>query len=283
MVVGFDWLVLSRWFGLLSQDVRIGQFSVSFADILTGLLVLLIVNMVTRQMTALLDGRLLQRAHLGAGERASITTLINYIGMAVAVLLALGIIGVGWTQLAIIAGALSVGIGFGLQGIVNNFVSGLILLFERPIKVGDWVVVSSGQGYVRSIGAGATEIETFDRSSVLVPNAELVTGAVENWFYKRRRGRIRVKVGVSYKSDPEQVCKILLDCAAQLGNVVNYPFLRGDTTGGSRAAAGSTLRLNPRITDQLRHSPIPTSMRLGFYWPAGRNWAENKGKPGAAE
>jgi len=224
LVVGFDWLVLSRWFGLLSQDVWIGQFSVSFVDILTGLLVLLILNMVTRQVTAVFDRRLLQRGHLGAGERASITTLIRYIGMAVSVLLALGIIGVGWTQLAIIAGALSVGIGFGLQGIVNNFVSGLILLFERPIRVGDWVVVSSGQGYVRNIGARATEIETFDRSSILVPNAELVTGSVENWFYKRRRGRIRINVGVSYKSDPEQVRKILLDCAAELVNVVNYPY-----------------------------------------------------------
>ena len=222
-VVGFDWLDISRWIGLLSVDVNFGQVSVSFIDILTALLTLLFVNGLTRRLVASLDSRLLHKAHLGPGERASITTLVKYTGMVVSVLLALGIVGIGWTQLAIIAGALSVGIGFGLQSIANNFVSGLILLFERPVKVGDWVVVRSGEGYIRNIGARATEIETFDHSSVIVPNSELVSEAVGNWFYKTRRGRIRVQVGVSYDADPEQVSKILVDCAAQHSNVVNYP------------------------------------------------------------
>jgi potassium efflux system protein len=85
-------------------------------------------------------------------------------------------------------------------------------------------VVQSGEGYVRHIGARATEIETFDRSSIIIPNAEMITGAVENWFYKTHRGRIRIKVGVAYDSDPEQVRKILLDCAARQSNVVNEPY-----------------------------------------------------------
>jgi potassium efflux system protein len=208
----------------LNSDIEVGQFSVSFVATLTALLVLLFGNVLIRRLTVMLDVRLGQRAHMGSGERASIITLVNYTGMVVAILLALGILGIGWTQVAIIAGALSVGIGFGLQGIVNNFVSGLILLFERPVKVGDWIVVQSGEGYVRHIGARATEIETFDRSSIIIPNAEMITGAVENWFYKTRRGRIRLKVGVSYDSDPEQVRKILLECAASQRNVVNYPY-----------------------------------------------------------
>jgi small-conductance mechanosensitive channel len=161
---------------------------------------------------------------MGSGERASVIKLVTYTGMIVALLLALGIIGVGWTQLAIIAGALSVGIGFGLQGIFNNFVSGLVLLFERPVKVGDWIVVSSGEGYVRDIGARSTMIESFDRSSIIVPNSQLITESVQNWFYKNRRGRISVTVGVAYDADPEQVRDILLACASEQVNVVNYPY-----------------------------------------------------------
>jgi len=127
------------------------------------------------------------------------------------------------SKLMIVAGGLSVGIGLGLQGVVNNFVSGLILLFERPIKVGDWVEVSSGQGYVRHIGPRATEIETFDRASIIIPNADLVTSAVQNWFHKNRIGRVRVAVGVGYGSDPERVRDILLDCAATNESVMTSP------------------------------------------------------------
>ena len=224
LVVGFDWIDISRWLDLLTSDIHIGQFSVSFVNILTALFALLLAHVGTQRMTALLDVQLMQHAHLGPDSRATITTLAGYISMLVASLVALGIVGIGWTQLAIVAGALSVGIGFGLQSIVNNFISGLILLFERPIKVGDWVVVASGQGYVRNIGARATEIETFDHASIIIPNAELITGAVENWFYRNNRGRINVQVGVSYNSDVELVRKILLDCAAQQSNVINYPY-----------------------------------------------------------
>ncbi len=224
LIVGFDWIDISRWLDLLKSDIHIGQFSVSFVNILTALFALLLAHVGTQRMTVLLDVQLMQHAHLGPDIRATITTLAGYISMLVASLVALGIVGIGWTQLALVAGALSVGIGFGLQSIVKNFISGLILLFERPIKVGDWVVVASGQGYVRNIGARATEIETFDRSSIIIPNAELITSAVENWFYKNRRGRISIQVGVSYDSDPEQVRDILLDCAAQQSNILHYPY-----------------------------------------------------------
>jgi len=224
LVIGFDWLDINRWFGLLSTNINIGNVSVSFVSILTALLVLLLFNAFNRRITGLIDNRLEQHAHMGSGERASVIKLVTYTGMIVALLLALGIIGVGWTQLAIIAGALSVGIGFGLQGIVNNFVSGLVLLFERPVKVGDWIVVSSGEGYVRDIGARSTMIESFDRSSIIVPNSQLITESVQNWFYKNRRGRISVTVGVAYDADPEQVRDILLACASEQVNVVNYPY-----------------------------------------------------------
>ncbi|RLE23746.1 MAG: hypothetical protein DRJ50_05705 [Actinobacteria bacterium] len=215
LVVGFDWLDLRRWFELLNSDIHVGAVSLSFTHILSAVVVFLLVIVGTRWATSVVDKQLLQRARMDAGERNSINTLVNYMGVGVATLIALAIVGVGLSKLAIVAGALSVGIGFGLQGIVNNFVSGLILLFERPIKLGDWVVTRSGEGYVKQIGARATEIRTFDRASIIIPNSELVTSAVQNWFYKSKLGRIRVEVGVSYGSDPEQVRDILLDCAKQ--------------------------------------------------------------------
>jgi small-conductance mechanosensitive channel len=214
---------VSRWFGLLSADIRIGAISVSFIAILTAVVVFLLVTMGTKWTTDVVDKKLLQRTRLDAGERDSIMTLVNYVGMFAAILIALPIAGVGLSKLVIVAGALSVGIGFGLQSIVNNFVSGLILLFERPIKMGDWIVVSAGEGYVKRIGARATEIQTFDRASVIIPNSELVSSAVQNWFYKGRLGRLRVAVGVSYDSDPEQVRDILLDCAKQHPSISSNP------------------------------------------------------------
>ncbi len=223
LIVGFDWLDVRRWFGLLGADIRIGAVSVSFADILTAVVAFLLVSMGAKWTTVVVDKKLLQRTRLDAGERDSIMTLVKYAGVFAGILIALSIVGVGLSRLAIVAGALSVGIGFGLQSIVGNFVSGLILLFERPIKMGDWVVVESGEGFVKHIGARATEIQTFDRASILIPNSELVSSAVQNWFYKGRLGRVRVPVGVSYSSDPEQVRDILLDCARRQPGVSSHP------------------------------------------------------------
>ena len=127
-------------------------------------------------------------------------------------------LGLDLEKFALVAGALSVGIGFGLQGIVNNFVSGLILLWERGIRVGDWIVVGPDQGFVRRINARATEIETFDRATLIVPNTTLVTGPIKNWMYADR-----LAVNVAYESDPESVREMLIGAAKAQEQVLSIP------------------------------------------------------------
>jgi small-conductance mechanosensitive channel len=122
-----------------------------------------------------------------------------------------------------VAGALSVGIGFGLQSIVSNFVSGLILLAERPIRVGDQIVVKGDEGFVRRISVRATEIETFDKASVIIPNSELITGVVKNWTHANTLGRLNIRVLVSYDCDPDQVMDTLKACVAEHPGVLQQP------------------------------------------------------------
>ncbi len=143
--------------------------------------------------------------------------------MGLAVLIGVSAAGLDLSNIAIVAGALSVGIGFGLQSIVNNFVSGLILIFERPIKQGDWVVVGNEEGHVKKIKVRATEIETFDRASVIIPNSDLISGTMKNWTHKSKLGRLEVRVGVSYDADEEKVRDILTQIASEHSGVLTRP------------------------------------------------------------
>src|SRR5260221_553901 len=155
--------------------------------------------------------------------QVSIVTILGYLGFIVALVVGLGEIGIDPQKIALVAGALSVGIGFGLQSIVSNFVSGLILLAERPIRVGDQIVVKNEEGFVRRISVRATEIETFDKGSVIVPNSELITGVVKNWTHANTLGRVNIKVSVSYACDPERVMEILNACVGAHPGVLKQP------------------------------------------------------------
>ncbi len=143
--------------------------------------------------------------------------------MFTAALIALSYAGFNLSNLAIVAGAFSVGIGFGLQSVVSNFVSGLILLAERPIKVGDLVTVGGEEGYVRKISVRSTEIETFDRSNVLVPNSSFITDKVKNWTLRNNIVRLKIGVGVAYGTDPRKVKAALLKVAQDNLNVMTSP------------------------------------------------------------
>ncbi|EKD34510.1 MAG: mechanosensitive ion channel [uncultured bacterium] len=167
-----------------------------------------------------LEKRWLKNAGLSLSAQETLTTMTGYIGFALALIIGLSVGGFSFSSLAVIAGALSVGIGFGLQNIVNNFVSGLIILFERPVKRGDWISIGSTEGYVQKISVRSTLIQTFDRSDVIVPNSELISNQVTNMMLNDNFGRLIVPVGVAYGSDTDLVRTILLDIAAANEQVV---------------------------------------------------------------
>jgi small-conductance mechanosensitive channel len=152
---------------------------------------------------------------LAPGGLEAVTNLTGYTIVLIAIIAALSIAGVSFSNLAIIAGALSVGIGFGLQNIVNNFVSGLILLFEQPIRPGDWVVVGDTEGYVRRIAIRYTLVETFDRSDVVVPNSELISNQVTNWMLRDRFGRLKVPVHIAHDADVRLASELMLRAAKE--------------------------------------------------------------------
>lgn len=203
--------------------IQIGGFSFSLTSVLLAVGLIFVGVIITRSVQGWLENRYLPRTSLDTGLKASIRTGIGYVGIILSCMLGLSYLGLNLENIALVAGALSVGIGFGLQSIVSNFVSGLILLAERPFKAGDWIVVGDEQGIVKRINVRATEIQTFDRATVLVPNSEFISGAVKNRVHRDTLGRIDIPVGVGYDSDPEQVREILLEVANNHPLTLSYP------------------------------------------------------------
>jgi small-conductance mechanosensitive channel len=191
------------------RGVTIGTFQIVPAKFFWALVSFSTLVIVGNWIRSRMRKRWLNLLPITSSGRDTLLTLTGYLVYTVAILFALGMMGMDYSKLALIFGALSVGIGFGLQNIVSNFISGLILLFERPIRIGDWVVVGGVEGYVRKINIRATVIETFDRSEVIVPNSEFISGQVVNWTLKNIQGRAKIPVGVAYGSNTDQVREIL--------------------------------------------------------------------------
>ena len=197
------------------SDYDIGAVHVSPVAILSALATLVIGGLVVRATQRWMAVKFLPRTGLEAGLQNSIVALSGYLALIVVVAACLGILGIDLQKVALIAGALSVGIGFGLQSVVSNFVSGLILLAERSVRVGDWVVLKDAEGFVRRISIRSTEIETFDRSSVIIPNQDFITGVVKNLTHSNTVGRVIIKIRVAFDSDVTRVRELLLEAAGK--------------------------------------------------------------------
>jgi small-conductance mechanosensitive channel len=226
-------IVLVPW-GIQSADVwsslravvfglTIGDVTLSIATVVVALASFVIAIVMTRAIQRWMKQRYLPQTQLDSGIKNSLTTGVGYIGFIGAAALSLSSLGLSLDRLAIVAGALSVGIGFGLQSIVNNFVSGLILLWERSVRVGDLVIVGDEQGHVRRINIRATEIETFDRSTVIVPNSNLVSGVVKNRVHSGRMGRVLIALPMPRDIDIDAFSSLLFELTSKHGDILPDP------------------------------------------------------------
>ncbi|MFD1332258.1 DUF3772 domain-containing protein [Methylopila musalis] len=233
-LLGFALIILAAPWGLETTDVfswlrtaftgfQIGDITISVAGVLGALALVFVGFALTRAVQRWLDRDLLPKTRLDTGLKASINTGVGYLGGLLVIVIAVSYLGFSLDRLAIVAGALSVGIGFGLQSIISNFVSGVILLAERPIKAGDWIVIGSDQGNVRRISVRSTEIELFDRSTLIVPNSDFITKSVKNVTHGAPVGRVQIEITVAADVDPVAVRRILLDTAKAHGSVLGFP------------------------------------------------------------
>jgi len=216
--------LLQRVWSYLTQQFTFGRITVSASSIVIGAIVLALTVIIARSGSRLIERRIAARRHIDPGLRYTIARLVKYVVMMVGILLSLKqAFAVDLTSIAVIFTALSVGIGFGLQYLAADIASGFILLFERPIRVGDRITIGDDEGDVQSINLRTTVVTTNDRIAIIVPNSRLVSQRVINWSYGDPRARISVPVSVADDSDIELVTKTLLDAAKDIENVLIDP------------------------------------------------------------
>lgn len=218
-----NWVDLRGLVNTLALGITIGDVTILPGTLAIMLAILVAGIIATKLFNSWLDRRILSDTRIKRGVQDSILTGTRYVGYFLAGIFALTAAGVDFSSLALIAGALGLGIGLGLQSIINNFVSGVILLAERPIRVGDWVSLPEGEGIVRRINVRSTEIETFDSCSIILPNSALVTEAVKNWTHNDDMGRFSIDVIVDYDTDAELMKKLLLETTRAHPKVLTHP------------------------------------------------------------
>jgi small-conductance mechanosensitive channel len=252
-----DWKgVLARIWDHLTREHKFGALHGSVATLVVGILIFAAAWLLSHSLSRLLQHRISKRAYLDPGLRYTLGRLTQYLIVTIGVLFALSLgVGLDLTSIAVLLTALSVGIGFGLQYIAADIASGFILLFERPVRVGDRVTIGTDEGDVQSINLRTTVVATNDRISIIVPNSKLISQRLINWSYGDPRARIAIPVGVAYKSDIDLVTRTLIKATEDVDNVLHDPapkvqFLKfGDWSLDFRLLVWTN---RPRIHTQIR-------------------------------
>jgi potassium efflux system protein len=261
--------------GKLGSGVKVGEFQLVPGAILSALAVALVGFIVLRVFKRWLERSYLPNTQFEPGMQSSITTLLGYVGGILVIAFTLSALGIGIERIAWVASALSVGIGFGLQAIVQNFISGLILLAEQPVKVGDWVVLGTAEGDVRRINVRATEIQLGDRSTLIVPNSEFITKTVRNMTLANAEGRVLIRLPMPLTTDAQRVRELILAACKAHEGVLETPApsltLEGIENGllifqaiayvpSPRLAGGVRSDLLFVILDELKKASLPLAV-----------------------
>lgn len=207
-----------------------------------AVMIFLAVSYIARKTLAAALPRLFQRLHVNESTGNSVSTVLGYVSVLAAFLIALSVMGVDLKSLGVLIGALSVGLGFGLQHVVNNFISGILILFERPFRIGDWIVINGHEGIVRKINIRSTELETFDKARIIIPNADIISGALTNWTLHDLMGRLTIAVGVGYDSDLEKVLKLIVETTRNDDRILTDPAPSAILTSFDDSSIGVQLR-----------------------------------------
>lgn len=219
-----DSAIIARVWAYLTRQFTFGRITVSVSSVIVGGLVLLVAIFISRWSSVLLERRLANRRHIDPGLRYTICRLAKYVVFTIGLLVALKqAFAIDLTSIAVLFTALSVGIGFGLQYIAADIASGFILLFERPIRIGDRITIGEDEGDVQSINLRTTVVTTNDRIAIIVPNSRLVSQRVVNWSYGDPRARIAIPIGVADDSDIELVTQTLIEASQEVPNVLEEP------------------------------------------------------------
>ena len=243
----FIWSATLPALGMLHQISIVGK--VSLADVGLCLLAGLITLIASRNLPGLLEMLLLQRLPLDAGVRYACLALTRYVITVTGVVAVFACLGVGWSQVQWLIAAVTVGLGFGLQEIFANFVSGLIMLFERPVRIGDTVTVGGVTGSVSRMRTRATTITDWDRKELIIPNKEFVTGQVVNWTLSDQLLRLVIKVGIAYGSDTQLARDILMRVAKENPRVLEYPRCHAWFVGFGESSLDFELRVFAKDID----------------------------------
>ncbi len=249
--------ILSALAGVVLAKLEIGTLSVSIGDVLAFFVTVWLAFMLSKFLRFVLDEDVLPHIALPRGVPAAISTGVHYVILLIGFTLAIGAAGIDLSRFGLLAGAFGVGIGFGLQNVVNNFVSGLILLFERPVQTGDTIEIGDLIGDVKRIGIRSSTVRTIDGADVIVPNANLISERVVNWTFSDRQRRVDLAVGVAYGTDPEQVIELLVAVGRAHLEVLDIPEPIALFTGFGDSSLDFSLRfwtrfeIFPRVRSEI--------------------------------